>query len=65
MCGKMELFSDLDENFREIVKLGNNSSIIMKGKYTIRFLLNEISQIITGVFIFFVPIQKNNLLKIG
>lgn len=32
MCGKIEFFSDIDESFRESVKLGNNSSIAMMGK---------------------------------
>ncbi|CAL8125961.1 unnamed protein product [Prunus armeniaca] len=32
MCGNKLLFSDLDENFRENVKLGNNSSICVMEK---------------------------------
>jgi len=63
MCGKKELFFGLNENFREIVKLGNNSSMIVKGKGNVRFQLNGISHIITEVF--YVPELKNNLLSIG
>ena len=32
MCGKRELFSQMDNNFKEQVKLGNNTSLIMQGK---------------------------------
>ena len=63
MCGKKEVFSDLDENFSETVKLGNNSSMAVKGKGNVRFQLNGISHIITSVF--YVPELKNNLLSIG
>lgn len=48
--GKKELFSKLDENFREIVKLGSNSSMVVIRKRNVRFQLNKISQIITRVF---------------
>ncbi|KHN25123.1 Retrovirus-related Pol polyprotein from transposon TNT 1-94, partial [Glycine soja] len=32
MCGKKEYFSDLDENYKDSVKLGNNSSMAVTGK---------------------------------
>ena len=63
MCGKKGLFSDLNENFRERMKLGNNSSMIVKGKGNVRFQLNGISHTITEVL--YVPELKNNLLSIG
>jgi len=63
MCGKKELFSDLDENFRETVKLGNNSSMTVMGKGNVRIRVNENTQVITGVF--YVPDLKSNLLSIG
>lgn len=63
MCGKNELFCDLDENFREIVKLGNNSSITVIGKRNVRIRVNENTQVITGIF--YVPNLKSNLLSIG
>ncbi|RDY04721.1 hypothetical protein CR513_11543, partial [Mucuna pruriens] len=40
MCGKREFFSDLDESFREKVKLGYNSSMNVMGKGTVRILIN-------------------------
>ncbi|KAG8645967.1 hypothetical protein MANES_10G112229v8 [Manihot esculenta] len=63
MCGKKEYFFDFDANFRDSVKLGNNSSLLVKGKGNIRLVMHGIAQIITSVF--FVPELKNNLLSIG
>ena len=63
MCGKKELFADFDGSFRETVKLGDNSSMDVMGKGTIRMLANGFVQIITGVF--YIPGLKNNLLSIG
>jgi len=63
MCGKRELFSQFDNNFREQVKLGNNTSLNVQGKGNIRMEINGIIQVITDVF--FVPDLKNNLLSIG
>jgi len=63
MCGKKEFFSDLDEEFYESVKLGNNSTMTVKGKGNVRLQVNGNFQIITGVF--YVPDLKNNLLSIG
>lgn len=37
MYGKNELFSELDENFRETVKLGSNSSMVVIRKRNVRF----------------------------
>ena len=63
MCGKKELFSDLNENFRETVKLGNNSSMTVMGKGNVRIRVNGNTQVITSVF--YVPDLKSNLLSIG
>lgn len=63
MCGKKEYFSDLNENFRDSVKLGNNSSMTVIGKGNIRLQVNGTTQIITEVF--YVPELKSNLLSIG
>jgi hypothetical protein len=37
MCGKKELFIDLNESFQQSIKLGNNSNMAMKGKGNMRF----------------------------
>lgn len=50
MCDKKDLFFDFDGNFRELVKLGDNLSMVVLWKGNIRMQVNEIIQIITGVF---------------
>ena len=62
MCGKKEYFSDFDESFRDSVKLGNNSSMVVTGKGNVRVQVNGIIMIITEVF--YVPELRNNLLRI-
>ena len=63
MCGKKKYFSDFDGSFKDSVKLGNNSSMVVTGKGNVRLQVNEIIMIITGVF--YVPDLRNNLLSIG
>lgn len=63
MCGKKEYFSDFDGSFRDSVKLGNNSSMVVMEKGNVRLQVNGRIQIITGVF--YVPKLKTNLLSIG
>ena len=63
MCRKKEYFSNFDGSFRDSVKLGNNSSMVVLGKCNIRLQVNGITHIITRVF--YVPELKNNLLSIG
>ena len=58
MCGKRELFSQFDNNFKEKVKLGIDMSLTVQGKGNIRMEINRIVQVITEVF--FVPELKNN-----
>ncbi|CAB4308120.1 unnamed protein product [Prunus armeniaca] len=36
MCGKKDMFCELDSNFKESVKLGNNSSLTVQGKGNVR-----------------------------
>ncbi|XP_023006021.1 uncharacterized protein LOC111498899 [Cucurbita maxima] len=63
MCGKKEYFSDFDGSFRDSMKLGNNSSMVVTEKGNVRLQVNGIIMIITGVF--YVPDLRNNLLSIG
>ena len=63
MCGKKEYFLGLNENFRDSVKLGNNSSMAVMGTDNIRLQVNGTTKIITVVF--YAPKLKNNLLSIG
>ncbi|RDX67096.1 hypothetical protein CR513_54069, partial [Mucuna pruriens] len=63
MCGKKEYFSNLDESYKDSVKLGNNSNMTVTGKGNIRLNMNDKTHIFTKVF--FVPELMNNLLSIG
>ena len=63
MCCNKDLFCDLDNSFRESVKLGNDWSLIVQGKGKVRMEVHGIVFVIIGVF--YVPDLKNNLLSIG
>ena len=63
MCWKHNRFFDLDKSFRESVKLGNDSSITVQGKWKIQMEVNRFVHVITKVF--YVADLKNNLLSIG
>lgn len=63
MCANKEWFSNLGEEFRQSVKLGNNSKMAMLGKGHIRLQIARITQVITDVF--YIPQLKNNLLSVG
>ena len=60
MCAHKQWFSDLDEEFQQSVKLGNDSKMAMLGKGTICLQLARITQVITDVF--YKPKLRNNLL---
>ena len=62
ICGDKNSFCDLNENFRQIVKLWNNSKMTVMGKGNVRLKVNGLSHVVTEVF--FVPDLKNNLLSI-
>ncbi|KAM0996698.1 hypothetical protein ACFX14_006769 [Malus domestica] len=47
ICGKRDMFLDFDNNFRESVKLGNDSSLTVYGKGNIRIEIKGIIQVIT------------------
>ena len=63
MCGNKEWFLDLDEQFRQTVKLGDHSKILAMGKGNIKLHINGTAQVFTEVY--FIPEIKNNLLSIG
>ena len=63
MCGDRSLFCELDEEFKQMVKLGDNTRISVVGKGTVKLFLNGVCYIIAEVF--HVPELKNNLLSIG
>ncbi|KAH9685900.1 hypothetical protein KPL70_014158 [Citrus sinensis] len=63
MSGSKEWFTDIDEQFRQSVKLGNDTKMAVKGRGNVKFQVNGITQVITNVY--YVPELKNNLLSIG
>jgi len=63
MCGDKAMFCELNEEFRQLVKLGNNTRITVFGKGKVKLYLDGVHHIVTDVF--YVPKLKNNLLSIG
>ncbi|KAJ0963177.1 hypothetical protein J5N97_028299 [Dioscorea zingiberensis] len=64
MCGKKDLFADLDESFNTAVKFADDSSIPVMGKGQIFINLeNGDQKYISDVF--YVPGMKTNLLSVG
>ncbi|KAM5583100.1 hypothetical protein ABKV19_003159 [Rosa sericea] len=63
LTGDRVWFSDLDEGFRQTVKLGNNTRMNVMGKGTIRLSVEGFVQVVSGVF--YIPELKNNLLSVG
>lgn len=63
ISGNMEWFSELDESFRQTVKLGNNSRMVVVGQCCVRLRMNGFAQVISNVY--YIPELKNNLLSIG
>jgi hypothetical protein len=63
MCANKEWLSDLDEEFWQSVKLGNNSKMAVLGKGNIRLQIAGVTQVIIEVF--YIPELKNNLLSVG
>ncbi|XP_017621244.1 uncharacterized protein LOC108465431 [Gossypium arboreum] len=49
MCGKEEYFLDFDENFKDTVKLSNNTSIVVIERGNVRLQVDGMVQVITGV----------------
>lgn len=56
-------FTKLDDEFRQYVKLGNNSKMMVMGKGTVRMEVEEAIQVITQVY--YISKLKNNFLSIG
>lgn len=63
MCGDRSLFSELNEGFRQVVKLGNNTKMSVAGKGNVKLQINGFNHVVSNVF--FIPELKNNLLSIG
>lgn len=63
MSGNKNWFIDLDNNFRQNVKLGDDRRMVVEGKGSLRLQINGSVQTITSVY--YVPGLKNNLLIVG
>lgn len=63
MCGDKYVFSDLNESFKHMVKLGNNTRMNVVGRGNVKLNVSGVNHVITEVF--YVPELKNNLLSIG
>ncbi|KAI9185791.1 hypothetical protein LWI28_010684 [Acer negundo] len=64
MCGRKEMFSELDETFASEVKFRNNSKVPVMGKGKISISLNDGSKN-TILEVLFVPSLHQNLLSMG
>ena len=64
MCGKKNMFVDLDESMDSQVTFGDSSKILVKGKGKILICQrNGGHQFISNVY--YVPNMKNNILSLG
>ncbi|PNY01730.1 copia-type polyprotein, partial [Trifolium pratense] len=63
MAGNKDWFYDFDENYRDSVKLGDDSRMNVMGKGNVKLSINGRVHILTDVY--FIPGLKTNLLSIG
>lgn len=63
MCGNKAMFSEINEDFRHLVKLGNNTRMTVLGKGSVKLQVDGFSHVVTDVYC--VPELKNNLLSVG
>jgi len=61
--GNKEWFFDLDEKFRQSVKLEDNLRMMAMGKGNVKHHVNGLTQVITKVY--FIPELRNSPLSIG
>ena len=63
MTENKQWFIELDEEYKYLVKLGNNIKMAMMGKGSIKLQIGEVKQAIFNVYC--IHDLKNNLLSIG
>ena len=63
MSGDRTMFSKIDESFRQLVRLGNNTRMNLLGMGSVKLQVKGIKFTVTKVY--YVPELKNNLLSIG
>jgi len=62
MSGNKNWFSEIDENFRHAVKLGNDTQIFVMGKGSVRLNVDGVTHVISHVY--YVPELTKHLLSI-
>lgn len=63
MTRKKDWFSNLDEQFSQIVRLGNDMTMLVVSKGSIKVQVESITQVLSDVY--YIPKLKNDLLSIG
>ncbi|PNX68295.1 copia-type polyprotein [Trifolium pratense] len=63
MVGNKNWLFDYDDTFKDSVKLGDDSKMVVEGKRNLKLHIQGFTQILTNVY--FLPGLKNNLLSIG
>lgn len=63
MTGDKSAFKEMDGAFRQMVKLGNNMRMNVRGKGSIKLNVSGVNHVIQDVY--YVPELKNNLLSLG
>jgi hypothetical protein len=63
MIGNKEWMHDFDENFKESVKLGNDSKMAVVGKGNVKLSIAGSVYVITDVY--YIPGLSSNLLSVG
>jgi len=63
MCGVKEWFIELDHDFKQNVRLGDDRKMTVEGRGKLRLEVDGRNQVISDVY--FVPGLKNNLLSVG
>ncbi|GAU29902.1 hypothetical protein TSUD_379930 [Trifolium subterraneum] len=63
MVGNKDWLYELDESYRDTVKLGDDSKMNVMGKGNVKLSIDGRIHVITGVF--YIPGLKSNLLRIG
>jgi hypothetical protein len=63
MVGRKDWLFNFDDSFKEMVKLGDNSKMPVKGRGSLKLHIGGMVQVINEVY--YLPGLKNNLLSIG
>lgn len=63
MTENKKWFSQIDESFRHLVKLGNGARMLVQGKGSIKIRVSRMIQVVQDVY--YVPELSNNLLSVG